>query len=244
MSDSNLDLRGMSEELKKGLEEYADLFSGYFSFERDFPHLRLTPEKPYTARTEIMVHGRNKDQIGTLYALVFKFHDGTGDDSTFKQGDLELPGRFKPMKDPRKVFPRSKQGIRIEAFFPFFTEVDGKYFRHVVCLEELTVDDPEDPITIVTEGTLGMPSAEYTRTLNGQGPARPQWASPHPPLFLTCGYKDDARFGDPHAIYFSVPTEGVQVAGFLAVPADAEIDLETLGILFEAKGKLPLKQYQ
>lgn len=244
MSDSSLDLRGMSEELKKGMEEYAELFSGYFSFERNFPPLRMTPEKPYTARTEIPVHGSNKDSIGTLYALVFQFHDGTGDDKTFKSGDLIIPGRFQAMKDKRKIMPRSKKGTNVEAFFPFFTELNGRYFRHAVCLEELTVDNPENPETIVTEGTLGLKAADYTRALRGENAEEYNAALSRPPLFLTCGYKDGQRFGDPHSVHCSVPTAGAQVAGFLAVPDDAVVDLETLGILFEAKGKPPLKYGQ
>jgi len=241
MNDSELDLRGMSAELKTVLEEYAELFSGYFSFERDFASLRLTPEKPYTARTEIPVYNNKKDSMATLYALAFKFHDGTGDDSTFKPGELELPGRFKPMENPGKVFPRSKQGIQVEAFFPFFTALGEEYHKHAVCLEELTVDDPESPQTIVTAGVLGLSPREYVYTLNRKKPVQPRHGSQSPPLFLTCGYQDEQRFGDPHAVYCSVPTVGVQVVGFLAVPDNAEADLETLGILFEAKGRLPFK---
>ncbi|MBD3303890.1 hypothetical protein GF343_02000 [Candidatus Woesearchaeota archaeon] len=235
------DLSDMSLVLKEMLGKYADLFRPYVSF-GDFASLRGTPGKNYTARTEVPVHGRNKDSIGTLYALVFQFQDGTGNDSTFKPGDLELPGRFKSMKDPRTVFPRSKQGIRMEAFFPFFTALDGKYHKHAVCLEELTVDNPENPATIIPQGILGLKTTEYSRALRGE--KIKGYDDINPPLFLTCGYKEGARFGDPHAIYHSIPAEGAQVAGFLAVPDDTNADLDTLGILFKAKGKPPLKYDQ
>ncbi|MBW3004224.1 hypothetical protein KY310_00115 [Candidatus Woesearchaeota archaeon] len=236
MSDSNLDLIGMSAELKIGLRRYEELFSPYFSF-GDFEPLELPPPgKNYTARTKVPVF-YDKKPAGNLHALVFQFQDGTGDDKTFKPGDLELPGRFKPMRDPRRILPRSKEGALVEAFFPFFTAMDGKYFRHVVSLEELTVDNPEDPKTIITDGVLGMLPTQYSRALRGENPEAGD--ASNPPVFLTCGYKDGQRFGDPHAIYCAVPTSGAQVVGFLAVPESPNSAERGLQFFLEREGRLP-----
>ncbi|MBW3001555.1 hypothetical protein KY338_00155 [Candidatus Woesearchaeota archaeon] len=237
MDNSNLDLGRMSAELKEALVPYAQLFRPYISF-GDFEPLRLTPEKNYTARTKVPVFYDQKP-AGNLYALVFQFHDGTGDDNTFKPDDLIIPGRFEAMKDKRKIMPRSKENTCLEAFFPFFTAMDGKYFRHAVSLEELTVDNPEDPETIVTLGTLGLKVEKYSPALRGGTIKGYNDAPYNPPLFLTCGHQDNKRFGDPHAIFCSVPTAGAQVAGFLAVPENPNPAEAGLKLFLEREGRLP-----
>jgi len=238
MDDSKLNLAGMSAELKDTLNAYARSFSGHISF-GDFNPLRLTPKKSYTARTEVPVFCQ-ENPAGTLYALVFQFHDGTGDagdNCTFKLDDLEIPGRFKPMKDPRKIFPRSKKGTHIEAFFPFFTAIDEKYFRHAVSLEEWTVDDPQNPKTIIKAGNLGLSPTQYVEALANE--SSEDMLRHTLPLFLTCGYQDGQRFGDPHAIYCAVPTPGAQVVGFLAVPEERDHAANGLQMFLARDGQLP-----
>ncbi len=177
---------------------------------------------------------------------MFRFRDGTGDESTFKAGQLELPDYLKDTANPKKVLPRAKTSVHVEAFFPFFTAIGkNRYIRHVVSLEELTVDDPENPRKIVKAGNLGLSREEHSLisvrasldnldeswSLNKNSPEDLS-------LFLTCGYQDGKRFGDPHAIYCATKI-GAQVVGFLAIPKDRDHAANGLQMFLERDGRLP-----
>ena len=226
-----MDLQKMSKELVATLANYERLFSPCITFGKDFEPLRITPEKPYFARTEVPAF-YDKKPAGTLYAIAFQLQDATGDDSTVKLQELEIPDRFKNLQDPKVILPRSKEGIHVEALFPFFTvREDGEFVRYTTSLEELTVDDPQNPKTIVKAGNLGMQPTKFVEALAGGSPEVDDIAPTNLPLFLTCGGSGDQRFGDPHSIYCAVPLGLAQVVGFLATKeaGHASLFLEKYG---------------
>ncbi len=230
------DLNDLTIELHKMLTVYEAHFSPFVSFGNHRP-LQPVPGKGYSARTAIPVF-YDARPAGTLYAIMFRFQDGTGDESAFKTGQLELPEHLTGLANPKKLLPRAKTGVYVEAVFPFFTAVgNNRYLRHVVSLEELTVDDPANPKKIVKMGELGLRGQEHIHTCIRACIDNPDMSysldkrRPEDPLFfLTCGYRNSKRFGDPHSIYCATKL-GVQVAGFLAVP-----ERNGLAMLLERNG--------
>lgn len=231
------DLDDMSLVLREMLSRYADLFRPYVSF-GDFEPLTETPEKNYTARTEVPVFC-DKQPAGTLYAVCFGYRDGTGNDTAFNPGELGIPPAYSGIIPVEKILPRSKEGTGCEAFFPFFTALgNNRYARYVASLDELTVDDPKKPKQLVKAGTLGVSRKEYfSAILNGFKRKNP--AEPNPPVFMTVGYRDGERFGDPHAVFCPFPS-GLQVVGFLAVSQE-EASQSSLNLLFDLYGQPPAK---
>jgi hypothetical protein len=169
----------------------------------------LTPDKPNTARTVFPVKYAGHD-IGDMYVIAFSPGDGTGDESAFKLGSLELPEELVYDKFPAKVLPRKKDGILYEICFPIATVIDEKAVRFAVSLDELTVDCANDPKTVVKAFELGLSQEQYHKAIKAGNDLGPK-------LFLTTGHKNGLRFGDPHAIHYGVKEKGIQIAGFLAI---------------------------
>ncbi|MBR9676519.1 hypothetical protein GOV04_00065 [Candidatus Woesearchaeota archaeon] len=175
------------------------------------------PGKPYTARMSIPATYHGHD-AGELVVVAFRPGDGTGDDSVFRPGQLIIPKHYRHKENPQRVFPRKKGGLRAELFFPLFSLYpNGAPFLGGVSLEELVVDDPQNPMSLVKGWDLGLPSENYADSVLGH-----VLIDSMPDIELTTGHVDHSpvggRFGDPHAIYFGAPVEMTQVAGFLAIP--------------------------
>ncbi|MDD5416624.1 MAG: hypothetical protein PHU12_01465 [Candidatus Aenigmarchaeota archaeon] len=213
----NPNMRDITLELTDSLRDYMkilpDLDFG------DFETMRLTPDKPNSARIIIPIYHYG-EEVGTITAILFRSGDGTGANTTYKLNELEIY-RYLQFKDkPERVLPRKKDCIK-EAFFPFFSIHDNKIYRNTVSLEELSVDNPENPTMIIHACHLGDQPIKYPCFLKalkndsnkkrGRGSERIQ---------LTCGhFESGKRFGDPHAIVHTLkePKDAMQVVGFLSV---------------------------
>jgi len=189
-------LNMFKEPLKHSLALYERSYDNRLRFE-DLPDFELTPDKPNTARTIIPVTYAGTN-VGKLYAIIFFPGDGTGDAKTYEPGRLEVPSRLRYSEKPERVMPRSKSGIICEGYFPFFSFSDGRVSMCNAFLEELTVDDVDQPERIVHAWNLGNRESKQ------------------PEVYLTTGYdKHGSRFGDPHSIHNY--GDDVEVVGFLAI---------------------------
>lgn len=177
-----------------------------------YPQLHQLPNKNYTARTIVPVQN-NGMKIGDLYIILFKPGDGTGNEDYFAKEEIIIPSELAFRDKPERVFPRYKEGILVEAFFPFFSIYNNNLYFNSVCLEELVVDDRDGVKTIAKLGNLGLNSEEYKKNLRNN-------TQSNIPLFvqMTVGYtRTGERFGDPNAVYCSKDIVALQVAGFLAI---------------------------
>jgi len=194
-----------SEMLPKALRGYECRYDG-LSF-GDFGLFKLTPEKPNTARTLVPVSYKGKS-AGDMFAILFRPGDGTGDSSRFQPWELNILGEYR--KHPERVLPRDKTGIDYELFFPFFS-VGKKVCWYAVSLEELTVDNVKHPNVVVKERDLGFKADRYVKILSVRDAVMPM-------ISITTGYGNDGeRFCDPHAVYFRVKADVIQVVGFLPI---------------------------
>ncbi len=206
MTTGDLDLTLLREPLENALRGYERLVDSAFRFSW-FGDFVLTPDKPNTARTVVPVLC-DEQKVGDLYVILFRPGDGTGDEGTFKTGDLIVPDRFCYKTKPSRVFPRSKQGVECEGYFPLFSMRDRICFLYAGSLDLLS---PLNGV-VIKECTLGLGALNYQKVLCEGKPVTPR-------IELTTGtVKGRYRFGDPHAIHYGVETAGVvQVAGFLSV---------------------------
>lgn len=205
---STLDLGQLMTLLGQALPAYSQLFPR-LEFGSFAPFV-LTPDKPNTARTLVPVK-YNGAEVGEMFAIAFMPGDGTGDYNTYKPGQLEIPPQYALKEKQEKVFPRSKTGTVFELFLPFGSVAGGKIHLFASSLEELTIDETEAPLTLRKAWDLGMARCDYGWLVNHGGEVAPR-------IQLTTGYRPDGeRFGDPHAVYFGVDTNTVQVVGFLPV---------------------------
>lgn len=210
----------MSLLLEGVLHTYSELTDGKMKFQKFNPFM-LTPEKPNSARTTVPVT-YNNIYVGEMYAIAFKPQDGTGDNKTYPMGTLKIPGHLVYNEHPEKILPRKKEGIFCEGFFPFFTLLsENSYHKFAASLELLTVDNITAPSTIVKAGDLGLKPTEYYKIV-GRSAVSPE-------IQYTCGYRDNQRFGDPHAVHYGIDTSYIQVVGFLAIK-DAQKNLIDEGL--------------
>jgi hypothetical protein len=206
--------------LRKPLEATLQVYNSYLGLDckfQDFPDFALTPDKPNYARTIVpVIYG--KKNVGDLYAIVFCPGDGTGDNKTYHAEDLVIPQELQYQTKPERVFPRAKEGVIYEGFFPFFSIKDKKdpsYFTSH--LELLTVHTfLPTPREICNVSELGIKQeTEFLDAVKNSKCYKPE-------VTLTVGNRSfsNSRFGDPHAIYYP-PIKGcgdvIQVAGFLAI---------------------------
>ncbi|MDD5181923.1 MAG: hypothetical protein PHC66_01980 [Candidatus Nanoarchaeia archaeon] len=206
---SNNDLRWIHQNLGRVLEGYEAYIGNGIELRAEGPFV-LTPEKPNTARTIVTVW-QDDEKLAKMFAILFKHGDGTGDANTYKPGQLIVPYYLQFENKPERIFPRKKD-CEEEIFLPFFSVIGGKTYDNIVSLEELTVDSVENPKTIVRAKTLGSSVKEYENMICGADIKKQQ-----PYHLRTTGYKNGARFGDPHAIYQRDDLESIQVAGFISL---------------------------
>lgn len=198
--------------LREALDGYESIYDGRLKF-LSFPPFSLTPQKPNTARTQIPVKYGDYDFPGGLTAVVFRPGDGTGDDSTFKLADLEIPKHLRYEVNPNKILPRKKDANKIlcEGFFPFFSISGSGIHMFAASLDELVVDDGLSPRNIKKGWSLGLNPEEYKKALSTGSKIAPQ-------IQYTTGYRlNGTRFGDPHAVHFGVDKDSIQVVGFFAI---------------------------
>ncbi len=160
--------------------------------------LTPTPDKPNSARsaTPVLYDG---EKVGDLYVIAFKPGDGTGDEKTFSLGALQVAAGL-PRKP--KVVPRAK-AAHSEAMLTLLThpiDIDGIHPTLFAGRFELLSLDGD---LVRPFGRLGWLGAAGER--------------PMPTSTFTVGYDTEGkRFGDPHAIFSSLP-DAVQVCAFFAV---------------------------
>lgn len=202
---SGIELGGISETVRPALQAYSELADGAVAFDLDSAaQLRLTPEKPNTARSESQVHHLG-EVAGTLYVIVFDMEDGTGDENTFKLEDSMLG--WYPLRS--EFVPRSKAGIHSEAhlalasFEPHSDEAPIMFANH---LDVVSFNAGR----MRQLAHLGQDLYDYARAERGQTIVEPT-------ATLTTGYSaaTGERFGDPHAVCNR--RLSVQVAAFLAI---------------------------
>ena len=177
--------------------------------------LQLTPDKSYTAKTVVPVISPN-NQEAEMYVIAFSKGDGTGNNSSYHVDEIEIEGKLHFRKNQERVIPRSKKGIAMEAFFPFFSVheifVPNSISRNIVCLEEIMFRNQEGSNlpTLVSQAILGHNWNKYGALGTEAGPQF---------IYLTTGYKRNGkRFGDPHSIYYHTDQEdALQVVGFLPI---------------------------
>ncbi|MBI2550364.1 hypothetical protein HYV83_04255 [Candidatus Woesearchaeota archaeon] len=189
------------------------------------PLFVLTPDKSNTARTIVPVR-YNGLAAGDLVVIAFRPGDGTGDESTYKVGQLAVHEDYKGAVQ-QKILPRAKTGIIVEGFFPLFTIAQSSLLppedrhelpkdlviRYAVALDELVVDSSGTQ-PIIRKGFL-LGSDAFAFRHNGM-----------PAISLTTGYlANGERFGDPHSIHYRRADKPnyfwdaiqTQVCGFLAI---------------------------
>jgi hypothetical protein len=202
------------------LRTYQQMSNNAFSFDADKAcKLSLTPEKPNSARsvTETLF---KKEKIGTLYTIAFKPGDGTGDESGYKLTNLNIDDNY-----PKKtlVIPRNKTGIYEEG--------------HLTILKYNTENVHSEPKLFAgTFDLLGLKEGKVTKIGELGHPSGKDDANPL--ATLTCGYKDEKRFGDPHAVYSGV-TGAIQVCAFLAI--SNEVNNRYQNLLDILNPRLPAK---
>ena len=157
-----------------------------------------TPDKPNSARSESKVF-YDGGLPGILYVIAFKPGDGTGSEATHKLEDLEIEA---PYPRETKVIPRSKEGIHSEVHLTVLRHgIDDVHAYPELFqgnLDELTID------------------GKTIRKTYEIGQARDEDIIISVATLTTGYYQNGERFGDPHAIYNSIPNY-LQVCAFLAV---------------------------
>ncbi len=201
--------------LPEALNRYQKIFNRSLAF-LESSKLTHTPEKAYSAKAHVQVipiKGSSK----TMNLIAFSSGDGTGDNSLYSAQNLIVPPEYQFDEKPERVFPRSKEGIIMEAFFPLFSISDDNVYDNATCLEELTTIETEDKFKLRSLGWLGQFPKLYRAILAGQ-------ASINPQIGLTKGYRRNGeRFGDPHSIHYSKSEcnqSALQIVGFLGLTKD------------------------
>ncbi len=213
--ESEPNLGAFRRELERLLDVYYEFTERRIGF-GDFSNFVFTPEKGYTARTIVPVIA-DGERISDLYVLLFKPGDGTGDESTFKLGDMNTKNVKKLESDDplgKEVVPRKKY-CPTEVFFPFGSASSERMNDGVVSLEVLTLNGNN---YVEKEFVLGLDCQPFLRSLR-EKPIDPY-------IQFTTGYRpaDKVRFGDPHAVYFPKVIWGVvQMVGFLELDVETEL---------------------
>lgn len=213
---AELGLERFVEPIRTALSQYAEISEGRVAFDGDQAALLepTQPEKPYSARSvsEVSFDG---ETISNLYVLAFAPLDGTGDDTSFKLGEVNM-GFY---EGEIKFLPRSKQTVEAET--------------HLTLASADKNNPTGDPILFAGNlrviGFMGNKRKLSRTAYLGQytelflGAMDKVYPAP-PEATYTVGYSEkgmtpDQRFGDPHAIY-NPWKHVIQVCGFLAISID------------------------
>lgn len=216
---STLDLAELSGHLFCALSKYENHFDGKLKFSLPGPFDRpfeLTPDKPYSARTDVPVTFEGKD-IGDMCVIAFKPEDGTGNENDYALDELAFHEKYFDSLNPGKVVPRKKDSVLYELFFPIFSISERAPYYLLNSLEELTFED-NDPTIITKAWDLGTRPGFYKRLMKYGG------EDIKPVIQFTTGYKPNRqRFGDPHSVFHVNLMDAVQVAGFLSIPEGKDV---------------------
>lgn len=184
------------------LKSYQEISNGKLIFDAARAcKLVPTPEKRNSARsvTDVILVDRygRRQPVTQLYVIAFKSGDGTGDTTTYKKGDLDIDEGY---PNDERVIPRSKKGTANEIHL---TLVSHKTDPHA---------DPE-----LFEGRLDLLGIKG-RTITKIGELGQDYKTEmaYPKTTYTVGNVDKQRFGDPHAVYNSLPNS-LQVCAFIAI---------------------------
>ncbi|MFH1501399.1 MAG: hypothetical protein ABIE22_05660 [archaeon] len=208
MKPEELELRKLREPLENSLKAYASLLDKEIAFQ-DFPDFHLTPNKPNSARTLIPVSYAGTE-VGGMYAIVFIQGDGTGDENTYKLGDVIIPQELGYEDKPERIIPRAKSGVVAEGFFPFFSMNKNGYAAPFAAhLDELILGDSR---RIRPVWRLGQNKSAYLQAIHSGLEIIPKVQ------FTTMTQENGERFGDPHAIHYGKELyDSIQVVGFLSI---------------------------
>jgi hypothetical protein len=198
---TGLSLTKFEEPIWDALEEYEAISEGRLELAHmDATHLKLTPDKPYSARSQTPVRF-DREYIGDMYVIAFSPYDGTGDEETLRLGKTSVDQR---LPQQPKIMPRSKAGIHSEG---------------LLTLAQANVDFPADDPDLF-EGSfelIGLKDDEVTEVGHLGHISHLFRLASRPSVTYTVGRDQDGeRFGDPHAVYSALDNV-VQVCGFLAV---------------------------
>jgi hypothetical protein len=206
--------------IREALRGYEDQAGNDFRFQISrAAELKATPEKPNTARSETDAFFRGH-KVGKLFTIAFSHQDGTG---APVEGSRELENLYvyPPYPSDDRVIPRDKVGVFNEVHLNLITmRSDGKvrptlYAGRYDLLGLGSKDTPpnvhEDLGRVLKIGELGHPEGTRRRGANRMDPV----------ATYTVGYREgpdgqQERFGDPHAVFSSMP-DYMQVCAFLAV---------------------------
>jgi hypothetical protein len=227
---SGVSLESLEDPIRDALMAYSTATDGEVWFEFDAAALlEPTTEKPNSARSVTKVfYGR--DVAAPLYVIAFAPEDATGDDKTYKDGQINT-GVFLP--NP-KYFPRSKAGIHSEAHLALVAkQIESSndpvlFAGHLSVLELLN--------NTITETTyVGQESHAFAANMASGRKMKPVTT-------LTTGFEyavnnpgsPGDRFGDPHAILNR--TNALQVCAFIAITNEAAAQhLDVLRLLGASK---------
>jgi hypothetical protein len=190
--------------IQTALNEYQAMADNRVQFQTTAAsRLVLTPDKPNSARSETNVTYRNSF-VGKLFVIAFKPGDGTGSEKDRKLYDIVTYPQF-PWD--ARIVPRNKTGIYAEGELAILSHaidnVHADPIMYAGTFDLLTLD--RNLVSKTHE--LGHPTGTINLT---------------PLTTLTTGYTITKtgdlgeRFGDPHAVFSSVP-DAVQVGAFLAI---------------------------
>lgn len=193
----------LQEPLYEAILEYEGISEGHLDFDADMAsQLQATPEKSNSARSVSPVKYLGHP-IGDMYVIAFKPEDGTGDESAYALEDLVISGNY--TRDP-KLVPRAKTGVHSEA--------------HMNLLTQRIADPHADPELFKGTYDLVGLKGNLAKRIGILG-VDLEASEAAPVATLTVGYRSGGedlveRFGDPHAVYSSVP-DTIQICAFLAI---------------------------
>ena len=212
-------LSNLEAPIRTALNTYEEVSSGDLRFDADNAcRLQLTSDKPNSARSETEATFQGLP-IGRLFVIAFKTGDGTGSEVSYKLEDLQIEAPY-----PRSVLvvPRNKTGVHSEAHMTIASQ---------------TVDDvhAEPELFAGRYDLLGL-DGTLVKKIGELGHIETENVDPI--TTLTVGYADMKRFGDPHAVFNSLPS-AVQVCAFLAITEEVH---KMYGEVLESlKPQLPIK---
>ncbi len=219
-------------EAQPALNRYSGFLNNLVEFS-NFSGFSLAPDKGYTAKaTAIAKSPYSKEPLNTTL-VAFASGDATGNADSFNLQDVIIPYWFGE-KD-KKLLPRKKEDIHLEAILPLFSVYDEKVFDNVIFLEMLGKVNSNPLPRIMPISTLGINNPDkYNGILYGVEHFRPQNK-----IQLTAGYDHEhKRFGDPHTIYYPpgiISQDALQVVAFLSVK-DKNSDFSKL---FQNRAEIP-----
>lgn len=211
-------LSNLEAPIRTALNAYGELSGGNLGFDADNAcRLELTPDKPNSARSETEATYQGS-LIGKLFVIAFKPGDGTGSEVNYKLKYLIVDS---PYPRSTRVIPRNKTGVHSEA--------------HITIASQ-TVDDvhAEPELYAGRYDLLGLDGT--IRKIGELGHSETEDVGPI--TTLTVGYADMKRFGDPHAVFSTLPFT-VQLCAFLAITE--EVHKKYGEILESLNPQLPIK---